>query len=226
MLDLCSLHTFSRRVIALIIFPWHFYEEGYDILDPFPLATGQLKFLIVAVQYFTKWVEIDDVPQITAERVRCCYWRNNICHFGLPGIVVSDNGIQFASLSVVEFCRNLDIQNHFIYVDHPQDNGQAKAANKIILSGMKKNLDEANGLWAEYLHEILWSYHTPHYSTTKQTPFRMVYMVDAMILVEFNTPTQGRTNFDNNLKKEGLYNSVDLIEEIKRMTHVRGFVVK
>lgn len=54
---------------------------------------------------------------------------------------------------------------------------------------MKKNLDESKGLWVEYLHEILWSYHTTLHSTTKETPFRMVYETNAMIQVEVNTST-------------------------------------
>lgn len=68
---------------------------------------------------------------------------------------VSDNGMQFASSSVVKFCRNFGIHNRFISMEHPQANGQAEAANKIILSGMKRKIDAAKGLWADYLHEIL-----------------------------------------------------------------------
>lgn len=69
--------------------------------------------------------------------------------------MVSDDGTQFSILSVVEFCKDLGIQNRLISVDHPQENGQGEAVNKIILSEMKKKMDEAKGLWVEYLHEIL-----------------------------------------------------------------------
>ena len=96
------------------------------------MATGQLKFLIVAVDYFTKWVEAEIVARILAEKVRKFYWKNIICRFGLPGIIVSDNGAQFASTSVVDFCRDYGIKNRFTSVEHPQTNGQAEAANKVI----------------------------------------------------------------------------------------------
>ena len=91
---------------------------------------------------------------------------------------------------------------------------------------MKKKLDEAKGLWDDYLHEILWSYHTTPHSITKETPLRMVYEANVMIPVEVNSPTRCRINFDNSIDKEGLYNSADLIEEISRMAHVRECEVK
>lgn len=97
-------------------------------------------------------MEAEFVAQITTEKVRWFYWRNIICCFGIPGIIVSDNGSQFASTSIIEFCKDLGIQNQFISVEHPQANGQAEATNKIILSGIKKKLYKAKGLWAKYLH--------------------------------------------------------------------------
>lgn len=145
--------------------------------------------MIVVVDYFTKWVEAEALSRVIVERVSRFYWRNIICCFCLPKRIVSDNDSRFSSSSVVEFCKDLGIQNLFILVEHPQANGQVEAANKIILSGMKKKLDKSKGLWIEYLDEILWSYHTTPHSTTQEAPFRMVYGVDAMIPVEINTPT-------------------------------------
>lgn len=77
---------------------------------------------------------------------------------------------------------------------------------------MKKKLDEANGIWTEYLHGILWSYHITPHSTTKETPFQMLYEADAMILVEVNSKTWHWLNFDDELNKEGLDNLTDLIK--------------
>lgn len=75
-----------------VISQWPFYQWGSNILGPFPLVGGQLKFIIVAVDYFTKWVEVEAISRITAERVRHFYWINIICCFGLSRIIVSDNG--------------------------------------------------------------------------------------------------------------------------------------
>lgn len=76
---------------------------------------------------------------------------------------------------------------------------------------MKKKMDEEKGIWSEYLHEILWSYHSTPHSTTKETLFRMVYEADAIMLVEVNFITWRRVNLDNSFNEEGLNNSADLI---------------
>ncbi|RDX63125.1 Pol polyprotein, partial [Mucuna pruriens] len=83
---------------------WPFYRWGIDILGPFPIAPGQLKFLIVAVDYFTKWVEVEPVATIIAERIKRFVWKRIVCRFGLPAEIVSDNGTQFASSTTAKFC--------------------------------------------------------------------------------------------------------------------------
>lgn len=175
-------------------------------------------------QIFTKWVEAEVVAHITTKRVRHFYWINIICQFGLPRVILSYNGIQFASLFMVVFCRDFSIQNHFILVEHPQANSQAKATNKIILTWMKKKQDEAKGFWFEYLHKILWSYHTTPYSTTQEIHFRMVYRVDAMILVEINISTYRPFAFDKNISQEDLNTTTDLSTKVRETVHVRYFV--
>lgn len=97
-----------------------------------------------------------------------------MCRFGLLEAIVSDNGTQFSSAMVTKFYRDLGIQIKFIYVIHLQANGQTESANKVILKGRKKKLDDAKGIWVELLHGILWSYHTTPHFTTKETPFVIV----------------------------------------------------
>ena len=182
--------------------------------------------MIVAVDYFTKWVEVEAVARISTEKVRRFYWKNIICRFGLPGVIISDNGAQFASTSVVNFCRDYGIRNQFTSVEHPQANGQAEAVNKIILVGIKKKLEEAKGMWAEYLPEILWSYHTTPHSTTQETPFRMVYGADAMIPVEINTPTWRREHFDKSANTDNLNISADQLDEVRESARIREAAAK
>jgi hypothetical protein len=146
-------HSPSQELTS-VYSPWPFHKWAVDIVGPFPLALGQLKFLTVGVDYFTKWIEPEAMAKITAERVRRFYWKKIICRFGLPRCIVSDNGTQFDTSTVVEFCRNLVIQTKFVSVIHPQANGLAEPSNKVILNGIKKKLEPAKGLWAEQLHEV------------------------------------------------------------------------
>nr|KYP73662.1 Pol polyprotein [Cajanus cajan] len=126
-----------------------------DILGPFPPVKGQLKFLLVAVDYFTKWIEACPLAKITAENVQKFTWKNIICRFGIPHSLVTNNGRQFIAQSFENFLRELEIKHLPTLVEHPQTNGQAEAANKVILRELKKRLGSSKGQWVDKLHSIL-----------------------------------------------------------------------
>nr|KYP31045.1 Pol polyprotein [Cajanus cajan] len=130
-----------------------------DILGPFPPAKGQLKFLLVAIDYFTKWIEACPLAKITTKNIRKFTWKSIICRFGIPHSLITDNGRQFIAQSFENFLRELRIKHLPTSVEHPQTNGQAEAANKMILRELKKQLGNAKGQWADELPSILWAYH-------------------------------------------------------------------
>ncbi|XP_022030653.1 uncharacterized protein LOC110931577 [Helianthus annuus] len=102
---------------------WPFQKWAVDIVGPFPPAPGKLKYLIVAVDYFTKWVEAKPLAKITADNAKKFLWEHIVCRFGLPLYLVSDNGTQFTDRIFQEWCTHLHIQQIFTSVAHPQGNG-------------------------------------------------------------------------------------------------------
>ena len=74
-----------------IIAPWPFAQWGLNIMGPFPLAMRQLKFLVVSIDYFTKWVKAEALATITKKNVRSFIWRNIFCGYGIPRVLVSNN---------------------------------------------------------------------------------------------------------------------------------------
>nr|KYP36263.1 Pol polyprotein [Cajanus cajan] len=142
-----------------------------DILRPFPIAKGQCKFLLVAVDYFTKWIKAEPLASITTNNVQKFLWKNIITRFGIPHAIVTNNGLQFTDQKLKKFLQELGIKHRFTSVENPQSNGQAEAANKFILSKLKKRLGTAKGAWAEELSEVLWAYRCTPQSTTQETPF-------------------------------------------------------
>nr|GEY13380.1 reverse transcriptase domain-containing protein [Tanacetum cinerariifolium] len=79
-----------QEKLTLVTSPWPFYKWGIDIAGPFPEGPGKVKFLIVAIDYFTKWIEANPVASITGTHVKKFVWDNIVCRFGLPG--ESSNG--------------------------------------------------------------------------------------------------------------------------------------
>ncbi|GJU75981.1 reverse transcriptase domain-containing protein [Tanacetum coccineum] len=94
----CEMHSGTRSVVAKVIrhgyyWPTMHIDAGMDILGPLPESFGKVKFVIVAIDYFTKWIEAKPLARITEKEVKKFIWDNIICRFGLPRIIVTDNGI-------------------------------------------------------------------------------------------------------------------------------------
>ena len=132
--------------IKSIYSPWPFHTWGINILGPFPLAIRQMKYLVVAIEYFTKWIEAEPVAQITAHKIQSFVWKNIVCRFGVPKRLVSNNGTQFASHLLKKLCEDIRTQQVFASVEHPQTNGQVESANRVLLRGLKRRLEKARGL--------------------------------------------------------------------------------
>ena len=67
--------------------PWPFAQWEIDIMGPFPLGKKQLRFFIVAIDYFTKWVEAESMTTITKAKVTSFVWKNIICRFGVRHVI-------------------------------------------------------------------------------------------------------------------------------------------
>ena len=84
-------------------------------------------------------------------------WKNIVTWFRIPHSLISDNGLQFDNKSFRRYCYELGITNIYSTPAYPQGNGQAEAINKVIVSGLKKRLDDAKGKWVEELPHVLWT---------------------------------------------------------------------
>ena len=135
--------------------PWPFAQWGLDILGLFPIGTRQMKFLVVGIDYFTKWVEAEPLANITQQNVKNFVWKNIVCRFRVPRVLVSDNGRQFDNALFKDFCEYFGIQNHYSSPTHPQANGQAEVANRSLLKIIKTRLDGAKGVWPDKLPGVL-----------------------------------------------------------------------
>ena len=104
---------------------------------------------------------------------------------------------------------------------YPQGNGQAGAVNKVIVSGLKKRLDDVKGKWVEELSHVLWTYRTTPRMFTGETPFSMTFGADAVIPLETEFPTLRTSSFTPSKNDELLEKSLDLIEERRKSAMVQ-----
>jgi transposase InsO family protein len=116
-----------------------------DLVGPLPKATGNRRWLIVATDYFTKWVEAEPLANIRDRDSIKFVWKNIITRFEIPKTIISDNGTQFTSKPFTKYCSELGIKKVYSSPAYPQSNGQAEASNKTVLDGIKKRLEDAKG---------------------------------------------------------------------------------
>ena len=91
--------------------PWPFSQWGLDIVGPFPTTVG--------INYFTKWVEAKALPTIMEKNIQNFFWKNIICKYGIPRVLVSDNRKQFDNNVFKDFYLELGIQTHYSSPAHP-----------------------------------------------------------------------------------------------------------
>ena len=125
---------------------WPFAQWGLDIMGPFSTAMRQQKFLVVGINYFTKWVEVEALVIITEKNIRSFVWRNIICRYGILRVIVSDNEKQFDNNAFKDFYSELGIKNHYSSPAHPQANGQVEVMNRSLLKIIKTQLEGAKGI--------------------------------------------------------------------------------
>ena len=181
----------------------------------------QLKFLIIGIDYFTKWVKVEALATITEENVRNFVWRSIICKFGIPRVLVSDNGKKFDNVSFWDFCSQLGIRNHYSSLAHPQANGQVEVMNRSLLKIIKTQLEGVKGIWLEELPSILWAYRTTARMPIGETPFRLTYGSEAVIPAEVGLTSYKVDNHDERKNDEAIRLQLNLVKEVRETAEQR-----
>ncbi|XP_049346809.1 uncharacterized protein LOC125811348 [Solanum verrucosum] len=153
-----------------------------------PLASNGHRFILVAIDYFTKWVEASTYKAVT-KKVVADFVRNNIvCRFGIPESIITYSAANLNNDLMKETCERFKIthQNSTIY--RPQMNGAVEAANKNIKKILRKIVD-SHRQWHEKLPYALLSYRTTIRTLTGATPYMLVYGSEAVIHAEVEIPS-------------------------------------
>nr|GEV70280.1 reverse transcriptase domain-containing protein [Tanacetum cinerariifolium] len=191
-----------------VVVPYTVVKMRWTTLGP-----GKVKFFIVAMDYFMKWIEAKAVAKITGGEVKNFVWDNIVCRFGIPGEIVSDNGKQFSDNPFKDWRDKLNITQRFASVKHPQSNGLVERANQSLGEGIKSCLDEGNKNWVEELPHVLWAHRTMIKSSHGDTPFCLTYGTESVIPTEIGMPIYRTKAVDVVSNDEELRLNLDLLEE-------------
>jgi transposase InsO family protein len=144
-------------------------------------ASRNLKYVVVAVEYFSKWIEAKPLATITSATVQKFFWQNIVCRFVVPKAITVDNGTQFDAETFKDFCDQIGTKIHFASVRHPESNGSVERANGIIITGIMKSIfNQPKGKWLDELIKVVWKHNTAVSRSTGFTPFELLFGDEAL----------------------------------------------
>jgi transposase InsO family protein len=172
------------HVLQTIPITWSFAVWGLDIVGPLRKAPGGFTHLLVAIDKFSKWVEVRPITNLREEQA-VTFFTDIVHRFGVPNSIITDNGSQFTGRKFLEFCDKFHIRVDWAVVAHPQTNGQVERANGMILQGLKPRifdqLNKSGRKWLQELPAVVWSLRTTPSRATGFTPFFLVHGAEAVL---------------------------------------------
>ncbi|XP_058068754.1 uncharacterized protein LOC131218088 [Magnolia sinica] len=157
--------------------PWPFSIWGLDIIGKInPKASNGHEYILVAVDYFTKWIEAASYTTIATSHVVKFMKNNIISHYGVPQAIIANNGTPFVNKGMGNFLDKLKIQCHRSSPYRPQMNGGVEAANKTIIRILEKMV------------KTEWKQTSVRFATYA-TPYELVYRMETVLPVEIEIPS-------------------------------------
>ena len=155
-----------------------------DILGPLPKSSKCNQYILVAGDYFTKWMEAYAIPNQEAETVARVVTEEMFLRFSPPEQLHSDQGRQFESLLVAEICKLLGVKKTRTTPYHPQGDGMVERFNRTLISLLSAAIQDHHHDWEEHLRATCMAYNTSEHSTTRFTPFFLMFSREARMPID------------------------------------------
>jgi len=150
-----------------------FVRVGLDIVGPLPLTRSENQYLIVLVDYTTKWVEASPLKHIESKDV-INFLKDVFARHGVPEIIITDNGPQFTSDITKAMIDLYGAWVRFVAPHHQEANCQVENRNREIVKIMR-HLCKIQEEWDEYLPAVLWALRTSKSKVTGFSSFELLY---------------------------------------------------
>ncbi|KAI5342931.1 hypothetical protein L3X38_010807 [Prunus dulcis] len=168
-----------------VVKPWPFRGWAMDLIGKiYPASSQQHCFIIVATDYFTKWVEAKPIKTTTSQEIITFIEEQIIQRFGIPESITTDRGSSFISRDMLDMAETFKFKLLQSTPYYAQANGQAESSNKVIINVIRKMLEKNPKQWHEKLSKTLWAYRTSKREATGMTPYALTYGHDAILPME------------------------------------------
>ncbi len=160
--------TTDENELHLIKIKEPFYQWGIDIVGSLTETTRENKYIVVAIDYFTKYLEARALSNANAKSVANFIYKDIICRHGCPRKIISDRGTYFNNQVIEKLLEQFKIRYNLSTPYHPKTNGLVERFNKTLCESLAK-LNEERENWDEYISPTLFAYRTktnnsPHFT--------------------------------------------------------------
>ncbi|GJU31132.1 reverse transcriptase domain-containing protein [Tanacetum coccineum] len=146
---------------------------GIDFMGPFPSSRGN-KYILVAVDYLSKWVEAKALPTNDA-RVVCKFLKSLFARFGAPRAIISDRETHFCNDQFAKVMLKYGVTHRLSTAYHPQTSGQVEVSNRGLKRILERTVGENRASWSDKLDDALWAFRTAYKTPIGYTPYKLVY---------------------------------------------------
>ncbi|GKC48273.1 reverse transcriptase domain-containing protein [Tanacetum coccineum] len=144
-----------------------------NFMGPFPSSRGN-KYILVAVDYLSKWVEAKALPTNDA-RVVVKFLKSLFARFGTPRAIISDRGTHFCNDKFAKVMSKYGVTHRLSTAYHPQTSGQVEVSNRGLKRILERTVRENRASWSDRLDDALWAFRTAYKTPIGCTPYKLVY---------------------------------------------------
>ncbi|GJU99946.1 reverse transcriptase domain-containing protein [Tanacetum coccineum] len=200
---------------------------GIDFMGPFPSSRGN-KYILVAVDYLSKWVEAKALPTNDA-RVVVKFLKSLFARFGTPRAIISDRGTHFCNDKFAKVMSKYGVTHRLATAYHPQTSGQVEVSNRGLKRILERTVGENRASWSDKLEDALWAFRTAFKTPIGCTPYKLVYGKSCHLPIELEHKAYWalkHANFD--LKTAGDHRKLQLNElnELRDQAYENSLIYK
>ena len=161
-----------------------FSKWGIDFMTCNPTSTRGHGYIIVAVDYFTKWAEAMPTLNNSGETTTLFFFNHVVSRFSVPQAIVTDHGSHFRNHMMVELAAKLELSHDNSTPYYPKADRPGEVINKVLKCMLQRMIGVHKQDWHLILYSALWAYRTSVRNATRFTPFQLVYGLEAILPVQ------------------------------------------
>ncbi len=169
------LHLIEPKVL--------FQRIGIDIVGLLTITKKGNRYIVIAMDYFTKWLIVKTIKEATAKTVSKFIYEKIICEHGCPQVLQSDQETHFVNKVIQDLSKKFRIKHRLSIPYHLQTNSLIERFNQTLYEKLAKMAEETT-IWDEFIDPALMAYHMTKHIITRVTLFLLVYDRKAVLPID------------------------------------------